>query len=135
MPSEAYECPSCGAAVEANAKECPKCGEIFDASVLQEDATDGASRKSSWRGRILFYVGVGLVLAGGPAIALGSWLHDILRIPVVGEAYEAFGWVNRFTAAIGLVVLVVGIVMLILSMRLGSAQLEEDYDVGTPRNT
>lgn len=135
MASEAYECPSCGASVEADARECPKCGEIFDASVLQVEPSDAAPRKTFRRGRILFYVGVGFVLAGGPGIALGSWLHDLLRIPVVGGAYDAFGWLNRFVAAIGLVVLVVGIVLLILSMRLGAQEFEEDYDVGSPRNT
>lgn len=135
MTTETYECPSCGSPVEADARECPKCGEIFDASVLQVEAASGVPRKAFRRGRILFYVGVALVLGGGPGIALGSFLHDVLRIPVVGDAFEAFGWLNRFVAAIGLVVLVVGIVLLILSMRLGPMEFEEDYDVGSPRNT
>lgn len=135
MPSEVYECPSCGSPVDADARECPKCGEIFDASVLQVDASKGPPEKTAFGGRFLFYVGVTLVLAGGPGIALGSFLHDLFRIPIVGQAYEAFGSVNRFVAAIGLVVLVVGIVLLILSMRLGPVQFEDDYDVGAPRNT
>ncbi len=135
MASEEYECPSCGATVSADAKECPKCGEIFEAAALQPAATEESPKKSSRRERLLFYAGVLLVLAGGPGIALGSWLHDILKIPILGEAYEAFGWLNRMFAATGLVVLIVGIVLLIVSMRLGKSTFEEDYDVGTPRKT
>jgi hypothetical protein len=134
MAVEVYECPSCGASVDKEATECPKCGEIFESSALQVDAkapTKGAGRRE----RLLFYAGVLLVLAGGPGIAVGSWLHDILRIPIGGLAFDAFGWVNRLVAAIGLVILIVGIVLLILSMRLGSAASEEDYDVGVPRKS
>lgn len=135
MAVEVYECPSCGSAVDKEATECPKCGEIFEASALQVDATKPGTRKSGRRERFLFFAGVLLVLAGGPGIAVGSWLHDLLRIPVGGSAFDAFGWLNRAVAATGLVVLIVGIVFVILSMRLGSAAVEDDYDVGTPRNT
>jgi len=130
MAVEVYECPSCGASVAKEATECPKCGEIFEASALQVDA-----KTSGRRERLLFYAGVLLVLAGGPGIAVGSWLHDLLRIPLGGSAFDAFGWLNRLVAAVGLVILIVGIVLLILSMRLGSAAGEEDYDVGIPRKS
>src|SRR5688572_3920860 len=112
---EVYECPSCGSSVDKEATECPKCGEIFEASALQVDAKEGP-KTSGRRERMLFYAGVLLVLAGGPGIAVGSWLHDLLKIPIVGYAYDAFGWVNRLVAAVGLVILIVGIVLLILSM-------------------
>jgi len=134
MAAEVYECPSCGASVDKEATECPKCGEIFEGSALQVDAKEG-SKTSGRRERLLFYAGVLLVLAGGPGIAVGSWLHDLLRIPIGGSAFDAFGWVNRLVAAVGLVILIVGIVLLILSMRLGSAAAEEDYDVGMPRKS
>ena len=134
MAVEVYECPSCGASVDKEATECPKCGEIFEASALQVDAKE-TPKAAGRRERMLFYAGVLLVLAGGPGIAVGSWLHDLLRIPIGGNAFDAFGWVNRLVAAVGLVVLIVGIVLLILSMRLGSAASEEDYDVGLPRKS
>src|SRR3970282_2009685 len=94
--------------------ECPSCG-----SPVEEDA-----RECPKCGEIF-----------DASIAFGSFLHDILRIPIGGYAYEAFGWLNRYVAAIGLVVLVVGIVLLILSMRFGPKGFEEDYDVGSPRAT
>jgi len=134
MAVEVYECPSCGASVAKEATECPKCGEIFEASALQVDASE-APKTSGRREGLLFYAGVLLVLAGGPGIAVGSWLHDLLRIPLGGSAFDAFGWLNRLVAAVGLVILIVGIVLLILSMRLGSAAGEEDYDVGIPRKS
>ncbi len=135
MADEEYECPSCGASVSADAKECPKCGEIFDATALTPASGEERPEVSSRRERILFYAGVLLVLAGGPGIALGSWLHDLLKIPIGGQAYEAFGWINRLVAAVGLVVLIVGIVLLIVSMRVGKSAFDEDYDVGTPKKT
>jgi len=135
MAVEVYECPSCGATVDADATECPKCGEIFEVSALQVGAKKPRSKKAGRRGRFLFYAGVLLVLAGGPGFAVGSWLHDYLRIPIGGNAFDAFGWLNRAVAATGLVVLIVGIVLVVLSMRIGSAGIEDDYDVGTPRKT
>ncbi|TLZ65029.1 MAG: zinc ribbon domain-containing protein [Methanobacteriota archaeon] len=134
MAVEVYECPSCGATVDKEATECPKCGEIFEVTEFHaEPKKEG--RLGGGRERLLFYAGVLLVLAGGPGIAVGSWLHDLLRIPIGGSAYEAFGWMNRGVAAVGLVVLIVGIVLLILSMRLGSTTIEDDYDIGVPRKT
>ena len=121
--------------MDKEATECPKCGEIFEASALQVEVKDVPTGKSGKRERALFYAGVVLVLAGGPGIAVGSWLHDYLRIPIGGFAYDAFGWLNRAVAATGLVVLIVGIVLVILSMRLGSAGIDDDYDIGTPRKT
>src|SRR5207247_3382606 len=117
MAVEVYECPSCGASVDKEATECPKCGEIFESSALQVDAkapTKGAGRRE----RLLFYAGVLLVLAGGPGIAVGSWLHDLLRIPIGGSAFAAFGWVNRAVAATGLEDLVGEICVLVLLIRL-----------------
>jgi len=134
MAVEEYECPSCGASVEKDATECPKCGEIFEASALQVDEKE-RPRATGGRERMLFYAGVLLVLAGGPGIAVGSWLHDILHIPLGGSAYDSFGWLNRLVAAVGLVILIVGIVLLILSMRLGSTAGDDDYDVGMPRKS
>ena len=137
MAVEVYECPSCGATVDKEATECPKCGEVFEVSGVPEVEVESKVRGmlSGGRERLLFYAGVLLVLAGGPGIAVGSWLHDLLRIPIGGNAFETFGWMNRAVAAVGLVVLIVGIVLLILSMRLGSTSIDDDYDIGVPRKT
>jgi len=129
---ELAECSSCGAKIPADAKECPQCGEIFSEELLKE--AEGG-KKSERRERIMFYLGIVLILVGGPGIALGSLLHDTLKIPVVGSAYDAFGWINRMVAAIGLVVLIIGVVFMILSARLAPKSIENEYDVGTPRRT
>lgn len=126
---EVAECPSCGAEVALDAKECPNCGEIFSEELLQD--ASGEEAKPSRIEKLLFFAGVAMVLAGGPGLALGSWLHDVLRIPVIGDAYEAFGSVNQIFAAGGLIVLLVGIVLLILSIRFAKPSF--DYDVGTPK--
>lgn len=127
------ECPSCGAEVAIDAKECPRCGEIFSEELLRaepDEASEGEAKPSRIE-KLLFFGGILLVLAGGPGLALGSWLHDALQIPFVGDAYDAFGWLNRLFAAAGLVVLLVGIVLLILSLRMVRPGF--DYDVGVAK--
>jgi len=129
---ELAECSSCGAKIPADAKECPQCGEIFSEELLKEAEEAG---KPGRRERIMFYLGIVFILVGGPGMALGSLLHDTLKIPVVGSAYDEFGWINRMFAAIGLVVLIVGVVFMILSVRLAPKSDGGEYDVGTPRRT
>ena len=134
--AEITECQTCGSVVPAEAAECPKCGEPFEPALVDlqglADLKPEASDSQGFRGRILFYVGLAMVLLGGPGIALGSWLHDLLRIPIGGDAYSVFGSYNRTVSAVGLVVLVVGIVLIILALRL-SRPGAEDYDVGARR--
>ena len=128
---EVAQCPSCGADVPLDAKECPNCGEIFSEDLLKAAEEEPAAEKPRRLEKVMFMVGLLLVLVGGPGIALGSWLHDVLRIPIIGEAYTVFGPMNRLFSAVGLLVLLVGIVMLILSLRIVRPSF--DYDVGTPK--
>ncbi len=137
------ECPTCKAIVPIDAPECPQCGELFETEtptgssvaasrVASAETTDdeGAERKTGFREKFLFYAGIFLILLGGPGIALGSWLHDELRISV-GEftAFDAFGPWNRLVTAIGLIVLIVGIVCLILSLRFSRpSDVEKDLN-------
>ncbi|HKZ90118.1 MAG TPA: zinc ribbon domain-containing protein [Thermoplasmata archaeon] len=139
-PATIAECPSCGAEVSLEATECPRCGEMFSAETTEvevpaKEPEKPVAKKRGFREKILFYAGVALIFFGGPGIALGSWVHDVLRIPFQEfTAFEVFGSVNRLVSAVGLIVLIVGIVMLILSLRLTRA-VEPDYDVGTPKGT
>src|SRR5712691_11171133 len=138
------ECPTCKAIVPIDAPECPQCGELFEteaptgssvaaspaATAEASDDEEGSERKTGFREKFLFYAGIFLILLGGPGIALGSWLHDELRIGV-GEftAFDAFGPWNRLVTAIGLIVLIVGIVCLILSLRFSRpSDVEEDLN-------
>jgi hypothetical protein len=114
-----------------DAPECPDCGELFSLEEFDIDA-DVPPAEGGKKERLLFYVGIILIVLGGPGIALGSWLHDWLRIPVGGNAFEVFGHVNRFVAAVGLLVLIVGIVLLILSLRMSKSILESEYEVSAP---
>jgi hypothetical protein len=137
------ECPTCQASVPLDAKECPRCGEFFEGFPGLDDpvASEGSALERStgqaaeggragFREKLLFYMGIFLILLGGPGIALGSWLHDVLRIGI-GEyrAFDVFGPWNRLVAAIGLIVLIVGIVFLILSLRLSRpSDVEKELD-------
>lgn len=126
------ECPSCHAIVSLDAAECPRCGELFAEEAPEAAASAAASKpatakKAGFREKFLFYTGILLILLGGPGIALGSWLHDALRISVLNyNAFDAFGSVNRMVVAVGLIVMIVGIVFFILSLRLSRPVEPED---------
>jgi hypothetical protein len=139
------ECPTCSAIIPLDAKECPNCGEIFVDDPVEPSSREIAAGEervelpegptveeevvtAGRREKILFYLSIMLILLGGPGIALGSWLHDILRIPILGDTYDAFGWMNKLFASAGLLVLIVGIILLILSLRRTTAVVE-DYDL------
>ncbi len=109
---EAMSCPMCGEPVPANAIECPNCEEPFSPEAFGAKASD--KEKSSKR---LFWLGLILVLVGGPGIALGSWLHDVLYISIANyDNFLSFGWVNQMVSAVGIIILVIGIILLILSL-------------------
>ncbi len=76
-------------------------------------------RVPGFREKFLYYAGIALILLGGPGMALGSWLHDVLRISFLGyTSFDVFGPVNRLVVGLGLVVMAAGIVFLVLSLRL-----------------
>jgi hypothetical protein len=71
------------------------------------------------RDRILFHSGLVLLMLGGPGLLAGTFAHDYLRVPVVGTSYETFGWVNQIALALGVLLLLVGIVCTALGLRGG----------------
>lgn len=116
-------CPTCGESLPAGASECPKCGEAL-AVVTQDDV----EMEKEPRGRnYLFYMGIILVVLGGPGIALGSWLHDLLRIPIGNyDTFDSFGWANRMTSAGGIVILLVGMLLLAIAISRSRPERGED---------
>jgi predicted RNA-binding Zn-ribbon protein involved in translation (DUF1610 family) len=135
------ECPTCKAVVPYEATECPQCGELFEQDdsprstgepIAAGDSEDEAEpeERHGFREKFLFYTGIFLILLGGPGIALGSWLHDELRISIYNyNAFDTFGPFNRLVTAIGLIVLIVGIVFLILSLRFSRpSDVEKDLN-------
>jgi hypothetical protein len=71
------------------------------------------------RDRILFYSGAGLLILGGPIIALSSWLHDWFRVPIIGDSYTVFGWINFYFVIAGLIIFFIGIILFAVSLRGG----------------
>ncbi len=113
------ECPICGAEVQDDDLACPQCGQPFERS---EDSRVSAAQAGSAvgaRAKLLRYAGIALILLGGPGVALGSWLHDVLRISYMNyNSFDVFGPMNRLVLALGLIVMIAGVVLLILSLRL-----------------
>jgi hypothetical protein len=93
--------------------------------VQEEKRTPRVTRGSLLRDRIMFYAGTVLIVFGALYFALGSYLHDLLHVPIIGEAYTVFGPINVQFALVGLVLLLMGLVLLGLSLRGGSLSHEE----------
>jgi RNA polymerase subunit RPABC4/transcription elongation factor Spt4 len=127
------QCPTCSAIIPLDSRACPECGEIFasDASEETPEVVETEPEEVVTTGRldkILFYTSIVLIFLGGPGLAFGSWLHDILRIPIIGDTYDEFGWLNKMFASVGLIVLIIGIILLIISLRRTTVVVEE-YDL------
>jgi len=84
-------------------------------SVTARSATPPVPR-SRWR-RAFYYVGVFYVTLGGAGLMLGSFLHDIFRVPLFGGAYDAFGRLNLDAALIGMVFVGVGFAAMAVGLR------------------
>jgi len=102
--------------VEAEEETLPIEEVAFETEASVAPAVDAARLR---RDRIAFYVGTVLVAAGGPGLIFGSVLHDALRVPWVGDAFEAFGPLNVAAALIGGVVLAAGLVAMGVGLRGG----------------
>ena len=72
--------------------------------------------RSRWR-RVVYYVGVFYVTIGGAGLVLGSFLHDLFRVPLFGESYVAFGRLNVGAVLIGMILLGVGFAAMAVGMR------------------
>ena len=131
---EVFECPKCGTEVAPEAPMCPSCGTRFGKSIPQappppapgarvrvETAVQAASTaravrkpgrapKPSRADRAAFYIGAAQVAFGGSGLILGSFLHDLFRVPFVGSAYSAFGPVNVTSIIFGTILVVAGAV-------------------------
>ena len=118
----ASSCPMCGEPVPADAIECPNCGEPFSPEAFEVKA-----QKEEKGSKRLFWLGLILVLVGGPGIALGSWLHDLLNISIANyDNFASFGWANKLVSSVGIIILVVGIILLILSLPKIQAEDEKE---------
>jgi len=73
-------------------------------------------QRSRWR-RVVYYVGVFYVTIGGAGLVLGSFLHDLFRVPLFGESYVAFGRLNVGAVLIGMILLGVGFAAMAVGMR------------------
>jgi hypothetical protein len=111
------KCPYCGLELQVDEEEEMATNDPLAVEAQESDSS--INPENLKRDRVLFYSGVLLIIAGGPGMAFASWLHDLLRVPIVGESFQAFGWINIIVAVAGFIVLFLGIVFLVLSLRGG----------------
>ena len=124
-------CPMCGAVVPTDAIECPNCGEPFTPEAFEPKQTQ-EEKRSKW----FFFLGLILVLIGGPGVAFGSYLHDLLQVPVGDyDNFDSWGWANQLVAVVGIIILVIGIILLVLSLpSLKSKKQKKDKKSDTPES-
>ena len=123
-------CPMCGAAVPVNAIECSNCGEPFSPEAFEQMEMAEAKK-----GRWLFWMGVILVLVGGPGVAFGSYLHDLLRINIANyDNFDSWGWANQLVAVVGIIILVIGIILLVLSLPTLKSDRKSVKDKESPKS-
>lgn len=111
---------------EESVVSAPPQDELLDDRAQNEtisEAQSGAAvlpRPRGWH-RVLFYAGSALVAFGGSGLALGSVLHDVLRVPLFGQSYDAFGNLNLSTAFFGALFLLAGIAAMVVGARAGAS--------------
>lgn len=66
-------------------------------------------------GRLYWYTGLILIVVGVVGFVGFSVLHDVFEIPIVGEAFDEFGSLNRLAAFLGVVLQAFGISFLFFS--------------------
>lgn len=93
--------------------------------VNEDEEKTKITAASLLRDRFLFYLSLVLIMLGGLDFALGSYLHDLLHVPVIGTAYYVFGPVNVLYALIGAVLLFLGFALLLISLRGGILSQEQ----------
>ena len=112
---------------EAVEEEAPGEAEEAAAEAPEVEAEAGITTEvvpaTLGRDRFLFFSGVVLTLAGGIGLAMGSFLHDLLRLRIGGTAWTVFGPVNLFWMGIGVVILTVGVGVLVASLRGGVVEI------------
>ncbi|UCD93011.1 MAG: hypothetical protein JSV43_03630 [Methanobacteriota archaeon] len=99
--------------------------------VVEDEESPRITPSRLFRDRLLFFISLALIVVGGLGLALGSWLHDILHVPVVGTAYQAFGHINVLYATVGLIMFFIGLFLLFVSLRGGTLSPEEVRQVKT----
>ncbi len=83
------------------------------------------------RDRVLFYAGLVLLLLGVPGFLVGTFVHDPLEVPLVGTAYDGFGFINEIFLGLGIVLGVVGAALVALALR-GGVIADEEMERGGP---
>ncbi|MFQ5883729.1 MAG: hypothetical protein ACE5IO_01355 [Thermoplasmata archaeon] len=77
-----------------------------------EPETNVSHRK---KGNFYWRLGLFLIVIGAIGFVGFSVLHDVFRIPIIGEAFDEFGKVNRLAVILGVMFQVFGIAFLFLS--------------------
>lgn len=129
------ECPTCGAVLAPGVLECPECGEKLKPIELEEEEEqpeemleEETLSETGQPGRMIFFIGILLILIGGPGLALGSYLHDLLKINIGGDNWEYFGPRNWLMAGIGFIVLIIGVIFLVISLMKKKVPEEEEEE-------
>ena len=153
ITEEVAECPVCGAIIPADAKVCPECGAVFEeeeeeggVELEEEEETEEefgeeegeygeeeeneGEVKPAKADKRMFWAGLITLLIGSQGIALGSLVHNTLKIGTHDSgwgnpSYKVYGYLDQIVGIVGIIITLIGIFLLIMYMKKQSE--EEKY--------
>ncbi len=124
-------CPECGAEVEIPEAEisggCPICGKssytVEDGDIVSCDECGNVYIRKEfepppelkWKWK--FWSGLILIIIGDLGIALGSYVHNVMRWSPLGDLYLGYGWLDQMVGIIGIVLFVLGLFLFAWSFK------------------
>lgn len=105
-------CPVCGnksySIQSGDLVSCVGCGNVY----VREPFTP-AEQNWKWK----FWVGLIFILVGNVGVALGSYIHNVLRWSPLGAMYLGYGWFDQLVGAIGIVLFILGLLLFAWSFK------------------
>jgi hypothetical protein len=105
-------CPLCSSKIytkeSGDLVSCEDCGNVY---VHKDFEPEGQNWK--WK----FWVGLVFILVGNIGIALGSYIHNVLKWSPFGKMYLGYGWFDQTVGAIGIILFVLGLFLFAWSFK------------------
>jgi hypothetical protein len=111
-PDGSDGCPICGnkdfSVESGDLVSCSGCGNVY-----VRDEFEPPTQNWKWK----FWIGLVFILIGNVGVALGSYVHNVVRWSPLGAMYLGYGWIDRFVGIIGIVLFILGLFLFAWSFK------------------
>jgi rubredoxin len=111
-PDGSDGCPICGnkefSVESGDLVSCCECGNVY-----VRDEFEPPSQNWKWK----FWIGLVFILVGNVGVALGSYVHNVVRWSPLGNMYLGYGWIDQFVGVIGIVLFILGLILFAWSFK------------------